>query len=83
MSPEAEALAKKSQEAHKESDPNAGLIEEFLQKKVPGDWYQRSLADRKVWLDNLFNRQQEDDGLLVYRDKICALEIVTFCYTSR
>lgn len=80
MSPEAEALARESQDAHKESDPNAGLIEEFLQKKVPGDWYQRSLEDRKVWLDNLFNRQQEDDGLLVYRDKICALEIWNECF---
>ena len=80
LSQEAEMLAKESQECHKESDPNEGVIAEFLQKKVPAGWYQKSLADRRNWLDNAFNQQQADESRLVYRDRICALEVWNECY---
>ena len=80
LSHEAETQAKESQECHKESDPNEGVIAEFLQKKVPAGWYQKSLADRRNWLDNAFNQQQADESRLVYRDRICALEVWNECY---
>ena len=80
LSQEAEMLAKESQECHKESDPNEGVIAEFLQKKVPAGWYRKSLADRRNWLDNTFNQQNVEESSLVYRDRICALEVWNECY---
>ena len=43
LSEGAEMMAKEAQEDHKESDPNEGIIAEFLQKKVPAGWYRKSL----------------------------------------
>ena len=47
---------------------------------MPAGWYQKSLADRRNWLDNAFSRQQTDEKNLVYRDRICALEIWNECF---
>ena len=47
---------------------------------MPAGWYQKSLADRRNWLDNTFNQQREDEGQMVYRDRICALEIWNECF---
>ena len=80
LSEGAEMMAKEAQEDHKESDPNEGIIAEFLQKKVPAGWYRKSLADRRNWLDNTFNQQNVEESSLVYRDRICALEVWNECY---
>ena len=80
MSGTAQSQAQEAQEGHRESDPNEGIIAEFLQKKVPAGWYQKSLVDRRNWLDNAFNQQKADEDSLVYRDRICALEIWNECY---
>lgn len=80
LSEGAETLAKEAQEGHRESDPSEGLIAEFLQKKVPAEWYQKSLADRRNWIDNTFNQQNAEESSLVYRDRICALEVWSECF---
>lgn len=80
MSGDAQGLAKDAQDEHRESNYNEGIIEEFLQKKVPMDWYQKSLADRRSWLDNVFNQERTDEEQLMYRDRICALEIWNECF---
>ena len=80
LSGAAQGQAQEAQEGHRESDPNEGIIAEFLQRKVPAGWYQKSLADRRNWLDNTFNQQREDEGQMVYRDRICALEIWNECF---
>lgn len=80
LSGEAEGLAKDTQEAHRESNSNEGVIEEFLQKKVPKNWYQWTMAERRTWLDNVFNQDREPEENLMYRDRICALEIWSECY---
>lgn len=80
LSQTAESLAKESQEAHRESNSNEGVIEEFLNKRVPRDWYKRSLTERRTWLDNTFEQSREREENLMYRDRICALEIWNECY---
>ena len=80
LSAEAEGMAKLSQESHRESSYNEGLIEEFLAKKVPKDWYRRTLAERRTWLDNTFEQGREPEENLMFRDRICAIEIWNECY---
>ena len=80
LSVEAEGLAKDTQEAHRESNSNEGVIEEFLQRKVPKDWYRRTMTERRAWLDNIFDQSHEPEENLMYRDRICALEIWNECY---
>lgn len=80
LSRDAESQAKDAQEQHRESNSNEGVIMEFLSRKVPVDWYQRDAAGRRMWLDNAFDQQKMDDGQLMYRDRICALEIWDECY---
>lgn len=80
MSAEADGMAKDAQEDHRESNYNEGIIAEFLQKRVPKDWYQKSLVDRRNWLDNVFNQDRTDESQLMYRSQICALEVWNECY---
>lgn len=80
LSDTAETIARQSQEDHRESNYNEGLIAEFLAKKVPKDWYKRSLAERRMWLDNSFDQSKEPEENLMYRNRICAIEIWNECY---
>lgn len=80
MSKEAEALAKETQEDHREVSYNEGRIIEFLSRKVPVGWYKRSIAERKAWLDNVFEQDRTQESDLTERDRICAWEIWNECY---
>lgn len=80
MSDGAENLAKKSQEEHRESNYNEGLIEEFLNQKIPKDWYRKTVAERGAWLDNWFNQRSVPEEDLMQRDHICAVEIWNECF---
>lgn len=80
LSSEAEGMAKQSQEEHRESNYSEGLIVEFLEKKIPKDWYKRSLAERRLWLDNSFNQGREPEENLMYRDRVCAIEVWYECF---
>ncbi len=76
----AESLAKETQEEHREGNYSEGMIVEFLQRKVPKDWYRRSMAERRMWLENMFNQNHTDDSELMYRDRICAIEVWHECF---
>lgn len=64
------------QEEHKESNPKEGIIQEFLQRKVPGDWAQRDLGQRRAF----WGMQKPGEELLVDRDRICAAEVWCECF---
>lgn len=66
-----EAEAQKVQELHSEENPMFGLIQRFLEKKLPADWDDRDLGARKLFLDGEFG---EEAGS-VDRVRVCALEI--------
>lgn len=80
MSDAAEKIAEGVQEEHRETSYSEGAIKEFLEKKVPKDWYGRSQYERKSWMNSEFERKQDDGDQLVYRDRICAWEIWNECF---
>lgn len=80
LSDVAEKMAEHAQEEHRESSYSEGAIIEFLEKKVPRDWYKRDLYERRSWLDSGFDQKQADESQLMYRDRICAWEIWNECF---
>lgn len=77
--------------AHTEENSYAGQIISFLEKPITEDWYTKSIAERRNHINGFdFNDEVEDstDELieektekpkLLYREKICALEIWCEC----
>lgn len=80
LSEEAEKMAEHAREEHREVSYSEGAIVEFLEKKVPKDWYRRSQYERQGWLNSGFDQKQADDSQLMYRDRICAWEIWNECF---
>ena len=72
-----EVEAKEQQEAHRESNANEGLIKAFLERPVPLDWTQRTLADRRLYWSGEFGRGTVET---VERDRVCAAEIYCECF---
>lgn len=66
--------ARQVQEEHTEVSGKLGVVQEFAERMVPADWYERSLEDRRAfWSDAWDEHEAESD--LVPRTKICALEV--------
>lgn len=80
LSSEAEKLAVRAQEDHQEAGYSEGLIREFLERKVPKDWYNRTMYERRNWLDSEFDQKQTGDDSLMHRDRICAIEVWNECF---
>ena len=68
------AEAAQIQESAVASDPWAGAIEKFLQRKVPRDWDARTPDNRRLWWADEFGQSRETEGL-VERRKVCVAEI--------
>ena len=66
--------AQKVQEAHRISDDRTGVIQEFLELKLPKNWSRISTAQRRIWL----NGGAENEGE-IERDRVCVAEIWTEC----
>ncbi len=69
-----EALAE--QENHRETSVKEGLIREFINKKVPADWHNRTAEQRQAYWSF---EHQAYSGELARRDRICALEVWVEC----
>lgn len=69
---ELEALAVEAQKAHTEENGKQGIVETFLEKRLPEDWDSRTLEQRRIFWD-------EDLGAnatgTIERQTICAYEI--------
>jgi len=74
---EAERIAIEEQEAHKESNAKEGIVKEFVERRVPGDWDKRSLSERRMYWSGEFGKPQ---GETFIRDKICAAEVWCECF---
>lgn len=79
LSGDLERAAQDEQEAHREADPREGIIREFVQREVPGDWEKRSLSERLMYWSGEFGR---GDGETAERDRICAVEVWCECLKS-
>lgn len=74
-----EALAKEQQEAHRESASKEGIIREFLDKKIPKNWYDLDLMARRQFLNG---NLKVDESELVPRWRVCNGEIWQECLGS-
>lgn len=77
LSPEAQKISEVQYKNHSEIDERQWMIEDFLDKKITTDWYEKSLSDKLIFLNDGFQKEGIE---LVARDKICASEIWTECY---
>jgi hypothetical protein len=73
LSENAEGLAKTEQIKHSEVDERKGLIEQFLDKKLPDDWNDKDLYERRAYLEDPIS------GGTVVRDYTCIAEIWCEC----
>ncbi len=80
LSRDAEKMAEHAQEEHREASYSEGAITEFLEKRIPKDWYRRNLYERRNWLDSGFDQKQTDESRLMLRDRICAWEVWNECF---
>lgn len=71
-----ETAAKNQQKSHKVNNELEGQIEIFLQKKIPSNWYDLSLSQKRTFLANGMGVEAEKSQL-VERDRVCAIEIWT------
>lgn len=70
---EEEKEAKRQQEEHSEESAKAGLIEEYLNKLLPEDWYELSITERRNFIhETEFGESREGT---IRRDKTCVMEI--------
>lgn len=73
LSTDEEKEAQKQQEAHSEESAKAGLIEEYLNKPLPEDWYNLCMADRRNYIHGSeFGDIPEGN---IRRTKTCVMEI--------
>lgn len=75
MSDEAERLAKEQQAKHSEKDDRAGIVENYLETKLPEDWDRRSEGERRMFMDNEFDAKG-----VKQRKYVCAAEIWCECF---
>ena len=74
LSEEAEQAAREIQASHTEESVKAGMIRGFVEKKIPLDWDNRSLEERRYYWAGEFG-EADDEDKLVDRDKVCAAEV--------
>ncbi len=66
-------IAEKEQEARLIIDPWESIIEEYMQRTIPADWFDRSIEEQKnYWI---FKNESGTDT--VERDRVCASEILS------
>ena len=74
LSKEAEMLARLEQESHREDNFKRGIIEEYLDKKLPRAWGSMDLFARRAYLQD-YENQVALHSELFERDRVCIAEI--------
>lgn len=68
LTDELEAVARRTQSEYEEDDPKTGLIMDYLDRRLPEDWYDKDICDRRQWLES------PSTGVTL-RDKVTVVEI--------
>lgn len=63
-----EQVAREVQETYEEDNPRAGLVADYLDKLLPGDWEEMDMYSRRQWLET-------DVHGTIRRDTVTVLEI--------
>lgn len=71
LSVEMELKAKEVQDSYEEENPRIGIVSDFLDRLLPEDWENKSVIDRRTWLES-----KENKGT-VARTTVCTYEIWT------
>lgn len=74
LSGEAEILARREQRAHSESDEREGIINSFLDQKLPTNWDSMDLWQRRDYLDDPLSAKGTET-----RECVCVAEIWCEC----
>ena len=72
---EMELVAKKVQEQHTEENSLVGMLEDYLEKEIPTDWYGRSKNYRISYITNNGDFNAVDEVKLMKRNKVCTAEV--------
>lgn len=75
-----EQQARELQECHAEIDERKGLIEEFLNIKLPAGWNNRTTEERRAYI---LQRDELSTVGTVVREKICAVEVLNECFGEK
>lgn len=59
------------------ADDRAGVIEAFIRRKLPADWYDKSLQERAAWFR--IGHGEDFEGA-IQREYICGREIANECF---
>lgn len=63
-----EAVAREVQKTYEEENPKAGVVEEYLERRLPEDWEEKDIYERRQWLES------GAEGT-VERQTVCTIEI--------
>lgn len=80
LNKEQEKLAEEQQATHRIKDVRQGLIEEYLEKRLPIDWDKRDIYARRNFINNEFGAEELSVESSILRDKVCILEIWVECF---
>ena len=69
-----EKIAKIEQHKHTEADERKGIIEEYLSRLLPKDWYKKDLQDRRRYLDDPLSIKGT-----IERQYVCVAEVWCEC----
>ncbi|WP_303226045.1 virulence-associated E family protein [uncultured Acidaminococcus sp.] len=78
--PKLDSLAKQAQAQHREDSVKEGMIQDFLEKEVPGNYDSLSLNNRRMFWAGNYN--PGENIILCPREKVCALEIWCECFNG-
>ena len=73
-------LAEEAQELHQEENSKKGIIEEFLEKEIPINWYSLSLSVKRQYLNG---NAHLGDTPLMKRTRISAVEVWAECFGNK
>ena len=76
LPPAIENLAAEMQVDALEHDERMGLVQEYLEKKLPKRWQEMDLADRRFWLDD------DESGGTEKRTEVSVMEIWAECFRN-
>ncbi|MBF2780675.1 virulence-associated E family protein [Staphylococcus saprophyticus] len=80
LDPELEKEMRDIQSKHTEESPYVGIIEEFLNTKLPTNWNELSIFDRRRYYQGDVDMLPTGNVDYVERDKVCALEVFVECF---
>lgn len=78
LSDEAKKIAGNMQEIFRETDPKEGAVREYLERRIPENWYELSPSEQKIFINGQFH--SKEDVPLVEREKVCLSELWEVCF---